>query len=159
MANSRFAVAVHLLTLLEHEKGRPVSSDYAARSINTNPVVVRRLAGLLSRAGLVSARLGVKGGLELARGAASISLRDVYRAVEEGSVFARPAAPSSQCPVGRYIEGALAGPLELAERDLVARLERTTVADISRRVARAGRRPSRSSIKDGFAPARSRGRD
>jgi DNA-binding IscR family transcriptional regulator len=80
--SSRFAVAVHILTLLETGRGEPLTSEYVAGSVNTNPAVVRRILSMLARAGLTHARLGAGGGSVLARPAAEISLRDVYRAVE-----------------------------------------------------------------------------
>ena len=53
--NSRFTVTVHILALLALEQ-KPLSSKYIAASVNTNPVVIRRILGLLSRAGLVTTR-------------------------------------------------------------------------------------------------------
>jgi Iron-dependent Transcriptional regulator len=52
--SSRFSVAVHILTLLAHEQGRALTSEYIAGSVNTNPVVIRRMLGLLSKAALES---------------------------------------------------------------------------------------------------------
>ena len=80
--SSRFAVAVHILTLLETGRGEPLTSEYMAGSVNTNPSVVRRILTLLARAGLTRARMGAGGGTVLARPAGEITLRDVYRAVE-----------------------------------------------------------------------------
>jgi DNA-binding IscR family transcriptional regulator len=107
-ASSRFAVAVHILTLLEHEGGRPVPSVYIAGSVHTNPGVVRRLLAQLGRAGLVTARLGAGGGTSLARPAARIRVVDVYRAVESGALFPmHRATPNPHCPVGRHIQATL----------------------------------------------------
>ncbi|MBV9496028.1 MAG: Rrf2 family transcriptional regulator, partial [Acidobacteria bacterium] len=46
--SSRFATAVHILTLLAGENEEPLTSDYIAGSVNTNPVVIRRLLGILA---------------------------------------------------------------------------------------------------------------
>ncbi|HEX8852924.1 MAG TPA: Rrf2 family transcriptional regulator, partial [Pyrinomonadaceae bacterium] len=80
-ANSRFAVAVHALTLLAWAGEEPVKSEYLACSVNTNPVVIRRILCALARAGLVTSQTGASGGSRLARPAAEITLREVYRAV------------------------------------------------------------------------------
>ena len=40
--NTRFAVAVHVLTLLEQSRGEPVTSEYLAGSVNTNASLIRR---------------------------------------------------------------------------------------------------------------------
>ena len=74
-------MAVHLMTALVylHEKS---SSGLLSKSVNTNPVVIRRLLGELNRAGLIRAVRGKQGGFMLARDAKKISLLDIYRAVK-----------------------------------------------------------------------------
>ena len=42
-ANSQFAVALHILTLLAQTTEEPVTSETMAGSINTNSVFVRRM--------------------------------------------------------------------------------------------------------------------
>ena len=139
--NSRFAVAVHVLTLIEQGKGEPVTSDYIAGSVSTNPSLVRRLLGALARAGLTSAQLGTGGGALLARPAGDITLLDVYRAVDEGELFAlHRERPNPKCPVGRNIQAALAERFDAATRAMEAELARTTIADVLRDVQRAERR-------------------
>ncbi|MCA1734101.1 MAG: Rrf2 family transcriptional regulator, partial [Acidobacteria bacterium] len=51
--SSRFAVATHILTVLAVRGDEPSSSNLIASSVGTNPVVIRRLLGMLGRAGLV----------------------------------------------------------------------------------------------------------
>ncbi|MCA3862723.1 MAG: Rrf2 family transcriptional regulator, partial [Burkholderia sp.] len=50
--SSRFAFAVHVLTLLSMQEGVPLSSDIIAGSVNTNPALIRRLLSMLAAAGL-----------------------------------------------------------------------------------------------------------
>lgn len=139
--NSRFAVAVHILTLLDHGRGEPVTSEYIAGSVNTNPSLVRRLLGMLARAGLTTAQLGTGGGALLARPASEITLLDVYRAVDEGELFAmHRERPNPACPVGRNIQAALERRIDAAERALADELARTTVAEVSADVRRQDRR-------------------
>ena len=135
--NSRFAVAVHILTVLEQGRGEPVTSEVIAGSVNTNPSLVRRLLGLLAKAGLATSRMGTGGGALLARPASEITLRDVYRAVdEEGEVFAmHRERPSPACPVGRNIQAVLERRFDDAARALEAELDRTTIADLGREIA------------------------
>jgi len=59
--SSRFSVAIHILSLLEISKDEICTSEYIAGSVNTNPVVIRRIMGMLSKAGLVEVRTGVAG--------------------------------------------------------------------------------------------------
>src|SRR5678816_27793 len=84
-SSSRFAVAVHVLAVLgyiERHGASSVSSRMIATSVNTNPVVIRKLLRSLKKAGLVRSKEGKGGGVRLAKNAALISLRDIYRAVE-----------------------------------------------------------------------------
>lgn len=128
--NSRFAVAVHVLTLIAQGEGEPVTSEYIAGSVNTNPSLVRRILSLLARAGLTTSQMGTGGGALLARPAAEITLRDVYRAVDEGELFAlHRESPNPACPVGRNIQALLETRFDAATRALEAELDRTTIAD------------------------------
>src|SRR5687767_11168101 len=103
-ANSQFSMAVHVLAMLARSEGENVKSDYLARSVNTNAVVVRRLLGELNHANLVVSQSGVHGGTRLARCPKDINLAEVYKAVNCGGVFALPKSPSRDCPVGKNIE-------------------------------------------------------
>ena len=135
--NSRFAVAVHILTLLEQADGAPVTSERMSQSINTNPSLVRRLLGVLAQAGITTSQMGAGGGATLARSAAEVTLLDVYRAVDEGEVFAMPReAPSPYCMVGRNIQASLEASMNAARSALEAELARTTIAEMLTRVRR-----------------------
>jgi Rrf2 family protein len=134
--NSRFAVAVHILTLVARGEGQPVSSEYIAASVNTNPSLIRRLLTQLTRAGLTTSQMGAGGGALLARPADRITLRDVYRAVDEGEIFAlHREQPNPVCPVGRNIQSLLETRFAAATRALERELERTTIADTAAEVA------------------------
>ena len=50
---TRFTVALHILTLLALSPDQALTSEYIAGSVDTNPVVIRRLPGLLKGAGFV----------------------------------------------------------------------------------------------------------
>lgn len=133
--SSRFAVGVHILTLLDRSGGKPLTSDWIAGSASTNPAVVRRLIAMLGKAGLTHSQLGAGGGTLLARPAAGITLLDVYHAVEDGELFALHNEPPCQdCPVGRNIQQALKTPLGRAQAALEAELAAQTIADISRQI-------------------------
>jgi Rrf2 family protein len=133
--NSRFATAVHILTLVAQGEGRPVTSEFIAGSVNTNPSLVRRLLSQLTRAGLTASQMGAGGGALLARPAGTITLRDVYRAVDEGEVFAmHRERPNPECPVGRNIQALLETRFDAAARALERELERTTLADMTAEV-------------------------
>src|SRR4051812_38573009 len=125
--NTRFAVAVHVLTLLEQSQGEPVTSEYLAGSVNTNPSLIRRLLSQLARAGLTTSQMGSGGGALLAKPADAITLLDVYQAVDENrEVIPMHAAPNLKCPVGRNIQAVLETRFDAAERALQQELARTT---------------------------------
>lgn len=128
--SSRFAVATHLLSLLElAPEGCVLSSEKMAQSAGVNPVIVRSVSGMLRRAGLVQSRQGVVG-LHLARDASAITLLDIYRAVQPPEqLFALHARPSPDCAVGAHIQPLLQAVCQEAQGALEQRLAQTTLAD------------------------------
>ncbi len=139
--SSRFTVAVHVLTLLAYEEGRALTSDYIAGSVNTNPVVIRRVLGLLSKAGLISTTEGAGGGTVLAKPAKRISLADVLHAVEQGELFAPPPNdPNPLCPVGRCVQTILGEHLERLQGLLERAMKRVCVAELLEEVKSGSRR-------------------
>ena len=59
LSSSRFLVAIHVLSMLAHKSGAgPVCSSVIATSVNTNPVVIRRLMSQLEKANLVTSVAG-----------------------------------------------------------------------------------------------------
>ncbi|HVO11287.1 MAG TPA: Rrf2 family transcriptional regulator [Vicinamibacteria bacterium] len=148
--NCRFTMAAHVLAMLAHahREGRgPVTSGQMAASIQTNPVVVRRLIRELVRAGLVVSRRGAHGGETLARRPEDITLQEAYRAVEDGvEMFGRhPSGPNPDCPIGPPVAAYLAGVFGRAEAALEAALAEVTIADmVGAPLAQGGRRARRA---------------
>src|SRR5258705_1183329 len=94
----RFAMAVHVLAVLAYKEGDRVTSAFLAGSINTNPVIVRRLLLALQRAKLVDTCKGAGAGSRLSRSPGRINLAEAYRAVEAVESFATPARkPNAAC--------------------------------------------------------------
>jgi DNA-binding IscR family transcriptional regulator len=72
----------------------------------------------------------------LAEPACEITLRDVYRAVSEKSLFAlHNRQPSQRCPVGRNIQRSLRVHFMHASSAMQDELARTTIADVLNDVA------------------------
>lgn len=140
-ANSRFAIAVHILTLMARAGNEPLKSDEVAASVNTNPVVIRRILCALSKAGLVVSQTGASGGSRLAFKPGQITLLEVYRAVDAGDIFAlHPQPPNAKCPVGMNIEGALDRILCEVEQGVEHVLEKITIEKVLKSIEpRAGR--------------------
>ena len=139
MVPTRFAVAAHILLLLATGERDDTTSLRIARSVNTNPVVVRRITGQLARAGLIRVRRG-PGGAVLLRPTAQITLADVWQAVNPGAP--RPllpvhANPDQACPVGCRVHAVLGDAFGVAERALQGALGKTTLADLLHGMAEA----------------------
>lgn len=129
--HSRFSVAVHLLALTSDGRNGAVTSERMAEGVNANPVVLRRILGALRDAGLVTSRPGPGGGWRLARPLETITLRDVYRAVER-----RPAmsgtnpAPDVDFAPGKRLPHVVERCVREAEDAMAERLSRVTIASV-----------------------------
>lgn len=133
LSSSRFVVAIHAMSVLARAAGKgPVCSNMVAQSVHTNPVVIRRLMSELEKARLVRSVAGRSGGFELDRDAKSITLADVYKAVEDETVFRmHKIDPDAECPVAAQIGKILTGPLRAAESALAQSLSLTTLKDVA----------------------------
>jgi DNA-binding IscR family transcriptional regulator len=135
-------MAVHVLAVLAYKDGDRVSSALLASSVNTNPVIIRRLLLTLQRAKLVETRKGAGSGSRLSRSPARINLAEVYRAVEAAEPFAVPARkPARGCPVGHCIREALEQVFASARSALEEDLARTNLAGVLAMVKAAGPAP------------------
>lgn len=129
--NSQFAVAVHILTMLAKKSGEMVKSESIAESVNTNPVVIRRLLCDLQEAELVASQKGATGGTRLVRDSAEIKLDEIYQAVSHGEVFSlHRQKPNQDCPVGKNIEAVLCNLQKDIDQAIREKLVRYTLADV-----------------------------
>jgi DNA-binding IscR family transcriptional regulator len=127
----RFAMAVHVLAVLAYKEGDRVTSALLAASINTNPVIVRRLLLALQAARLVETRKGAGFGSRLSCSPARINLAQIYRAVEPEEAFAMARGkPNPVCPVGNCIQAELERVFASVQNALEQDLARTTLAAI-----------------------------
>jgi Rrf2 family protein len=137
--NSRFAVAVHVLSLMAWSGEEPLKSEQVAESVNTNPVVIRRMLLELAEAGLVVSQTGSLGGSRLANDPAKTTLLDVYQALECGGVFSlHRQPPSRDCPVGVNIETVLGEVLQEVDSAVEKVLKNITINDVVQRLKPCG---------------------
>ncbi|APZ50160.1 transcriptional regulator [Jeotgalibaca sp. PTS2502] len=130
--SSRFSVGIHILTLIELNKDDISSSERLAKSVNTNPAMIRKIMGMLKKAHLISVRPGVAGA-KLVKGLAEISLLDVYKAVHvvnDNELFSIHDNPNPNCIVGRNIQETIDPIFISAQRALEQVLETTTLDQI-----------------------------
>jgi Rrf2 family protein len=132
LGSSRFVIGIHVLAILARATDRaPVCSTSIAESVNTNPVVIRRLMASMEQHGLVRSVAGRHGGFVLGKASREITLQEIYRALEGTELFRMHTnAPSAKCPVGASIVRAIGKPLKVAEQALGAALSRTTLHDV-----------------------------
>lgn len=129
--SSRFTVGVHILALIESNKEQPVSSEFIAGSVNTNPTLVRKIIGMLKKAGIVEVRPGVAGA-KLARDPSDVTLLDVYKAVDvvpEKELFKLHENTHPDCLVGRNINDSIAPVLSAAQLAMEEELRKFTIED------------------------------
>ncbi len=129
-ANSRFAMATHIMTALAVEQDKLTSGSLAS-SLNTNPVVVRRILSELQKAGLLETEAGRTGGARLAKKPSNISLFDVYSAVDDGELFAyNPNDPNKKCALSCRMKSVLMPVFEAAGQALAEKLKKIKLSDL-----------------------------
>lgn len=102
MNNTRFATAIHILTLLANFPDEWLSSDWIAGSIQVNPVIIRKELVILQNTGLVISRKGKEGGSKLSKPSHEISLAEIYLSVKNSEVLGKKNLhPNPKCPVGK----------------------------------------------------------
>ncbi|MGK0290803.1 MAG: Rrf2 family protein [bacterium] len=131
MRDTKVSTAIHILMMLCHAKDKLLSSDYIASSVNTNPVVIRRLISELKSAGFVKVTNGKNGGYELAKQATEITVWDVIQAVQNNPMFCQNLnQPEEKCVVGAKINFCLEQLYDDVQKTLEDKLNRYTIAEL-----------------------------
>ena len=108
------------------------TSEYLGQSINTNPVVVRRILSSLREAGYVSSQPGIGGGITLIIDPNVVTLFDVYKLFETNDLFPMHTnLPAQQCPSGATIQQVLKPVYDDAHQAMAAVLKQTTIAQLA----------------------------
>lgn len=131
MVNSRFAVAIHILSLIASTKNRDqLTSDWIAASVNTNPVVIRRISGMLKKAGIIDSKVGIPGSI-LTKLPSEITLLEVYKAVQpQEELFAVHDKPNPECPVGKRIQSTLDNVFHSIQMEMESKLAGQSLQDV-----------------------------
>lgn len=136
--SSRFSVGIHILALIDLNKEGVSSSEFIASSVNTNPAVIRKLIGMLKKAGLVEVHPGIAGA-KLAKERSGITLYDVYKAVnvvQENELFSVHDNPNPECPVGRNIQNTIEPLFAAAQLAMEKVLSSVTLEDIVKDISK-----------------------
>lgn len=129
--DSRLSGVLHVLLHMAEQTG-PMTSEAMARAMATNPVVVRRAMAGLRKRGFVRSEKGHGGGWTLSCDLTTLTLRDVYEAVDEPQLLAmgnRTEAPG--CLVEQAVNHALGSAFDEVEALLLLRFGEVTVSDLA----------------------------
>ena len=131
--SSRFTIALHIFTCVDTFKGEyKITSEFLAGSINTNPVIIRKILTQLKNAGLITVARGT-GGISPTRSLKEISFYDVYQAiepVENEDLFNFHSSPNPQCPVGKNIHALLDDKLKTIQLAMENEMKKYTLDDL-----------------------------
>jgi DNA-binding IscR family transcriptional regulator len=135
-ANSLLASAVQILCFIAYVGDEGTNAERAAKSLKTNPVVVRRLLKLLEAKGLVSIRQGRHGGVALDRPPEQITLQDIHEAVEGGApLFALRERGNVRCPVNQAMTEVLTPVFKAADAAVADTFKRTRLTELIDKIA------------------------
>lgn len=125
-----------------------MTSETLAKSLRTNPVVIRRtMAGLREQRYVLSEK-GHGGGWQLACDLSQVTLRDVYSAVGAPTLLAvSHRSETPECLVEQSVNAALDGAFHEAEALLLTRLGEVTLADLNRDVRKRQKRRVKTKTK------------
>lgn len=131
--SSRFTIALHIFTCVEVFKDEyRITSDFLAGSINTNPVIIRKILTKLKSAGLIIVTRGT-GGIELTKPLKEITFYDVYVAIEpleDDELFNFHKNPNPKCPVGKNIHTLLDSKLENIQKAMENEMKKYTLENL-----------------------------
>ncbi|OZC73961.1 Rrf2 family transcriptional regulator [Rhodococcus sp. 06-462-5] len=132
--STQFSIAVHVLAALAHYEGY-FTSEHLAGSVNANPIFVKKILVKLSKANLVDSAVGKSGGYALARSAESISLFDIFSAVDPPSASAVHTYPvNADCVISSNIQEVMADVLTDIQVAVEKQLRGTTLANVVSRI-------------------------
>lgn len=132
MNNTRFATAVHIMTLLAKSPQEWLTSEWIAGSINLNPAMVRKEISVLREAGLIVSKQGKEGGSQLGKDAENISISEIYTAVKNTEVLGKKNNnPNPACSVGKEINVHLNTLFEETDRLVINFLGDKSLKDFS----------------------------
>ena len=131
-ANIQFSIAIHIMAALACGCDKDLTSADIALSVNTSPSFVRRILAKLSKAGLVETTTGKSGKCRLAKDPKSVSLLDIYQAVDAPRAFAiHHYSEQKTCVVSCHIKSALEKALEKTQEAMESSLDEMTLAQIA----------------------------
>lgn len=132
MISGKFAITVHILTLMTKHPEEFLSSEFISGSMNINPVLVRKEIGNLKKHNIVESREGKFGGTRLAKPASQITLEEIYNLTFEcvSLGFAKN-DPNPDCFIGKKINENLDGLYKDINNKICHHMKEITLAGFS----------------------------
>lgn len=134
-SNQNFGVATHILVYLSTFDDEYVTSAKLAESINTSPVVVRRILKELANHNLIETKQG-KFGSKLNKSACTISLYEIYKVFHSGNILYPSHKPNVSCPLGTTIKELIDESLDEANLSFENSLKQQTILSIRNKIER-----------------------
>lgn len=104
MISGKFAITMHILTLLTKFPNEYLTSEFIAESINLHPVLVRKEIANLKQNNIVMSKEGKNGGTKLAIAPKNISLDGIFKLTfDKVTLGYAKNQPNPACPVGQQI--------------------------------------------------------
>jgi len=129
--NNKLSLALHTLGHMAAAPDQAFTSEVIAGHNGTNPVVVRRVLGLLRVQGIVVSGKGHAGGWRLARAAETITVADVYAAIGAPLMTVEPLAAPDGCAIVAALHSTMSDAVAEAETVLRRHFARRTIADLA----------------------------
>lgn len=131
MMDTKFSVALHILTMISESK-EVLSSQALAESVGTNASYIRKVIALLKNAGLITSQQG-RSGYQLSKSPKEMTLLEIYFAtqeVEHINLFQIHQNANQACPVGKHIESAMSPIFSNVEEQLEKELGQETLDNV-----------------------------
>ena len=131
MIDVRFPTALQImlsLALAEQQSVPHLTSSRLAESLGPNPSFVRKLLVPLVQSKLLHSQMGKAGGVRLARPAAEITLRDIYRAVvADTKIWTPRTGIPHRCLVSSNVQGYFEELIDDAQEAILSMLGQRTL--------------------------------
>lgn len=132
MISGKFAITIHILTLLTKFPNDFLSSEFIAGSMNLNPVLVRKEIANLKAHHIVESKEGKNGGTKLSKAASNITLKEIFEMTFDNiNLGYAKNQPNPDCPVGKKINQNLADLYADMNEKVSLQLTNITLEDFS----------------------------
>ncbi|WP_204121230.1 MULTISPECIES: Rrf2 family transcriptional regulator [Levilactobacillus] len=130
MANTQFSDTIHVLVYIAYFKGKKMTSQEIASSLETSPSLIRKIMANLKHHDLLAPTHGPTQ-LALAREPAAITLRDIYATLPNQAPLLNVDTHTSQnCPVGQTVPKVLTNYYQEIQAAAEAKMAKITLQDV-----------------------------